>query len=235
MRSPVPLGLDGPAVVAAAPADPLRSSSPETTLRYKSRGSVSVISRNPERFPLVVQLTTVTRAPVLSDSRHIERSAERRVIRTARKPPRTGGSRSRRKPRERRGAGRGPEDGNPYRRAERAQRATTSRTGCRKPDRRPTATATASSRKLATGISSRARTTAPTGAAAAGSEVKGEAARPAAQRPLGASSPERGAGANGAAHRLDRPSDPPAGSQRKTERTAGDRREPANERRRRSL
>lgn len=63
----------------------------------------------------------------------------------------------------------------------------------------------------------------------AGSEVEVEAARPAAQRPSGASSPDRGAGANGAAHRLDRPSVPPAGTQRKTERTAGDRREPANE------
>jgi len=63
----------------------------------------------------------------------------------------------------------------------------------------------------------------------AGSEVEVEAVRPAAQRPSGASSPERGAGANGAAHRLDRPSDPPAGSQRKTERPAADRREAANE------
>jgi hypothetical protein len=65
----------------------------------------------------------------------------------------------------------------------------------------------------------------------AGSEVEVEAARPAAQRPLGASSPDRGAGANGAAHRLDRPSEGLAPSQRKTERSAADRREAANGRR----
>lgn len=63
----------------------------------------------------------------------------------------------------------------------------------------------------------------------AGSEVTGEADRPAAQRLLGASSPERPARANRGPHGLDRPSDPLAGSQRKTERSAADRREAANE------
>jgi hypothetical protein len=65
----------------------------------------------------------------------------------------------------------------------------------------------------------------------AGSEVEVEAVRPAAQRPLGASSPERPASANRGPHRLDRPSVPPAGTQRKTERSAADRREAANGRR----
>ena len=55
-----------------------------------------------------------------------------------------------------------------------------------------------------------------------------QSARPPATAGRQADRPERGAGANGAAHGLDQPSDPLAGSQRKTERITGDRREPVN-------
>jgi hypothetical protein len=60
--------------------------------------------------------------------------------------------------------------------------------------------------------------------ATAGREVEGGPERPAAQRAQRASSPDRAAGANGGAHRLDRPSEGLAPSQRKTDRQS-DRRE----------
>jgi hypothetical protein len=223
VRSPATAGLVGPSVPALEPRPGLRSTSPETTERYKSRRFSSGFSRVSDRSRSNSGNCNCNRDGNVSRTRYVERSAERRAIRPVPAPSLWGG-RGRRQRREQRGAGRGTEDGNPYRRAERAQRATSSRTGCRKPYRRP-ATAGA-----ATGISSTAGAMARR--AAVGSEVKGEAARPAAQRLLGASSPERAPSANRRAHRLDRPSDPPVGSQRKAERPAGDRREPASERRR---
>ena len=59
--------------------------------------------------------------------------------------------------------------------------------------------------------------------------VAGEPVRPAAQRAQRASSPDRAAGANGGAHRLDRPSEGLVPSQRKADRQS-DQRE-RNERR----
>ena len=49
-------------------------------------------------------------------------------------------------------------------------------------------------------------------------EAAGEPARPAAQRPLGASSPERAPSANRRAHRLDQPEAAPCGPTRKADR-----------------
>ena len=71
-------------------------------------------------------------------------------------------------------------------------------------------------------IGSEGRRTAPS--TTAGREVEREPERPAAQRAQRASSPDRAAGANGGAHRLDRPEAALCGPTRKTDRQS-DRRE----------